>query len=463
MEKAPFFALSAATCVVTFLGQSKGGAVRPLALFSVTQRLANAVVAYAVYLQKTVWPARLAIFYPLPDIIPVAAVFVAGALLLGITVRVVWSARRSPHLAVGWFWFLGMLVPVIGLVQTGMQQIADRYTYLPSVGLFVMVIWEVAERSSGLRRRTAVLGAAACGVLLACGVVTRLQLDYWRDSEPLFRHALEVTRDNWLAHHSLGHAFRNEGRLDEAIVEYQAGLAIQPRPEIRYILGKTLSERGRYEEAVEQFSELVRLYPEDVSALIQLGIARARQGKPDEAARVLSEAVRIQPGDAAAHNSLGNVLAEQGKPEEAVRQFEEAARLKPDHAAAHNNLALSLSKLGRTGDAISQYREAIRLQPDFLAALNNLAWLLAAQPDARFRNGAEAVTLGTRACELTKYQNPTALATLAAAYAETGRFREAVSFAEQAQGAAKGGQGPLAERLAAMLEVYRAGRAYYAE
>ena len=173
--------------------------------------------------------------------------------------------------------------------------------------------------------------------------------------------------------------------------------------------------------------------------------------------------LRLHPDDAGAHNNLGNVLALQGKPEEAVRQFEEAVRLKPDHAVARNNLAISCKKLGRTARRSAHYREAIRLKPDFLEPLNNLAWLLAAHPDARFRNGAEAVGLATRACELTKYQNPTPLATLAAAYAETGRFPEAVSFAEQAQELAKGGQGALAERLAAMLEAFRAGRPYYAE
>ncbi len=463
LEKLPFFALTVISCMVTFLAQSEGGAVRPLALFSLTQRVANAIVACATYVQKTLWPAGLAVFYPLPDNISVAAAFVAGALLLGITAWVVWSARRRPHLAMGWFWFLGMLVPVIGLVQAGMQQIADRYTYLPLVGLFVMVVWEVAERLSGLRRRTAVLTAAASGALLACAVVTTLQLRYWHDSEKLFRHALAVTRDNWLAHHSLGHALLAQGNEDEAISQYQAAAAIQPRPEIRFILGETLSKRRRYEEAIGQFSEMLKSSPDNVPALVQIGIARALQGRTEEAVRALSEALRIDPADAGAHNSLGNVLAQQGKHEAAVQQFEEAVRLKPDHAGAHNNLAISCKKLGRMDEAIVQYREAIRLEPDSLQALNNLAWMLAAYPKAQFRNGPEAVKLATQACELTKYQNPIPLATLAAAYAETGRFQEAISFAERAQEAAKGAQGVLANRLSAMLEAFRAGRPYHAE
>jgi Flp pilus assembly protein TadD len=448
---------------MTFQAQSQGGAVRPLALLSVEQRVSNAIVSYATYLKQTFWPAGLTVFYPLSDQISVAATLAAGALLLGITAWVVWSARRSPYRVMGWFWFLGMLVPVIGLVQVGMQQTADRYTYLPLVGLFVMVVWEVAERASSWRRQTAVLAAAASMVLIACAVATRLQVGYWHDSERLFRHALAVTRDNWLAHHSLGHALLAQGSEDEAIVEYQAAVALQPRPEIRFILGETLSKRRRYEEAVEQFSELLKATPGKVGALVQIGIARALQGKTEEAVQALSEALRIDPADAGAHNSLGNILAQKGRHEEAVKQFEEAVRLNPNHAGAHNNLAISCKKLGRMDEAIAQYREALRLEPDSLQGLNNLAWTLAACPKAQFRNGAEAVRLATQACELTKYQNPIPLATLAAAYAETGRFQEAISFAERAQEAAKGAQAALAERLSAMLEAFRAGRPYHSE
>ena len=347
----------------------------------------------------------------------------AVLLLVLITLFVVRRARSAPYLIVGWLIFLGMLVPTIRLFHAGFQSIADRYTYLPSIGIFIAVVWAVADwggrrrgaggvaqpsgqdTPSGTPAPRAALGAAGAGVLLVCAALTIRQVSWWHDTLRLFQHALDVTGDNYMAHNNLAGYLYLRGHLDEAIAHYQASLAEEPgqthQLEIHYYLGDALSKRGRYAEAAEQFSEVLQAQPENAAALAQLGTARARQGKLDEAARVLSEAVRIQPGDAAAHNSLGNVLAEQGKPEEAVRQFEEAARLKPDHAAAHNNLALSLSKLGRTGDAISQYREAIRLQPDFLAALNNLAWLLAAQPDARFRNGAEAVQLATRACELT--------------------------------------------------------------
>jgi Flp pilus assembly protein TadD len=594
LEKLPFFALSAASCVVTFIAQHEAEAVYPLALLSLTQRAANAVVACATYLEKTFWPAGLAVFYPLPDKLPVGTVILSSALLLGITAWIVapplllWrrglgrggpfidllrriaralgqgssflsgrllplrttasspcpsppkeeretalpplavapASCAHPYLAVGWFWFVGMLVPVIGLVQVGMQQVADRYTYLPLIGVFIMLVWgasaAVAEweirrpkpeggaqfrrpkpegrekpearspkgpasapeitalqngqaaasdiglrpsfgfRPSGFGFPQLALAGLGGAALLACAMVTTLQLGYWHDSERLFRHALEVTRDNYVAQNNLGVALLKEGKLDEAITHYRVAVTLRPRWERPHLgLGEGLSRTGHYEEAAEQFSEALQILPGLVPALVQLGIARAQLGKPDEAVQALVEALRIAPDDVGAHNSLGSVFAQQGKHEEAVRQFEEAVRLKPDHAGAYNNLAISCKKLGRIGEAITHYREALRWQPDSLEALNNLAWLLAAEPDARFRNGAEAVALATRACELTKYQNPVPLATLAAAYAETGRFQEAVSFAGQAQDLARGSQGALAARLSAMIEAYRAGHPYH--
>ena len=498
LEKLPFLALSAATCVGTILTQSKVGVVSSLAMLSLTQRVSNMLVNYATYLIQAFWPVGLALFYPLRQW-PLEVVVAAGVALLGITAWVVWCARRSPYLAVGWFWFLGMLMPVIGLVQSGAQQMADRYTYLPLIGVFIVLVWGAAELFSPLVGRAVpsgpsasaetdnagaityspgalraarptlkgrvVCGIAASAVLLACAALTSRQVYWWQDTERLFQHALDVTRDNYIAHNNLAGDYLLRGKLDEAIEHYQASLAMQPlqtyQLEIHYYLGDALSKRGRYAEAAEQFSEVLSEHPDSVPALVQLGSARARQGKPDEAVQALSEALRIQPDDAGAHNSLGNVLAQQGKHVEAVRQFEEAVRLKPDHAGAHNNLALSLSKLGRVGDAITHYREAIRLQPDSLGAVNNLAWLLAACPEAQFRNGTEAVELSTRACELTKYLNPTTLATLAAAYGESGKLREAISFAEQAQALTAGSNSAAATRLRLMLEAFHAGQAYH--
>jgi Flp pilus assembly protein TadD len=464
LEKLPFLALSAASCIMTLWAQTGGGAVVPVTALSLPQRLANVPVACASYLAAMVWPKGLAILYPLGDTVSAVTLIAAGAVLVGITAWAVWRLRSRPYLAVGWFWFVGMLVPVIGLVQVGMQQRADRYTYLPLVGVFIMLAWEIPERLGAWRPARAVFSAGAILALLACVVATSRELSYWQDSEHLFRRALEVAPTNYIALDNYARALLRQGKVAEAMWSFEAAVALRPDLDAaRCGLGTALMEQGKLDEAADQFSHVLALQPDHVAARLQLGIVRGRQGKLAEAAEAFSRVLRLRPDDAGAHNNLGNVLVLQGKHEEAVRQFEETVRLKPDHAGAYNNLAISCKKLGRVGDAIAHYREAIRLQPDSLQALNNLAWLLAAEPDGRFRNGAEAVALGTRACELTKYQNPVALTTLAAAYAETGRFQEAVSFAELAQKLAGPGQSALTGRLSAILEAVRANRSYHAD
>jgi tetratricopeptide (TPR) repeat protein len=464
LGKLPFLALSAASSAMTLWAQSGGGAVVPVAVLPFPQRLANAILAYVGYLEKMFWPAHLTILYPLREAVPTGTVIFSGAVLATVTAWVAWNFRRRPYLAVGWFWFLGMLVPVIGLVQVGMQRMADRYTYLPLIGVFVMLAWEIPERLGKRRLSRKILAALASLTLLACVAATNRQLGYWKDSEHLFGHALEVAPANYIALDNYGRALLKQNKLPEALQSFAAAVALAPDLDAaRCDLGTTLLEQGKYDEAADQFLRVLELQPDHVAALLQLGLTRGRQGRLQQAAEAFSRALRLRPNDASAHNNLGNVLAQQGKHEEAVRQFEETVRLQPDHAGAHNNLAISCKKLGRIAEAIAHYREALRLEPNSLPALNNLAWTLAAHPDARFRNGAEAVGLATRACELTKYQNPTPLATLAAAYAETGQFREAVSFAEQARAPTKGSQGVLADRLSAMLESFRAGRPYHAE
>jgi len=464
LEKLPFLALSAASCAVTLWAQSGGGAVVPVAVVTFPQRVANAIVAYTGYLEKMLWPANLAVLYPLSGEVPLEALLVAAAVLAAITAWALWSWRTRPHLGVGWFWYVGMLVPVIGLVQVGMQRMADRYTYLPLVGVFVMVAWEVPERLAKWRWSRWFLGGAAGLVLAACIVATSRDLSSWQDSEHLFGHALEVAPANYIALDNYGRALLKQKKLPEAARAFAAAVALRPDLDSsRCGLGTALQEQGKYEEAADQFVEVLKLQPDNLVALIQLGIVRGKQGKLQEAADLLSHALRIRPDDAGAHNNLGNVHLLQGKYVEAARQFEDTVRLKPDHTGALNNLALACKKLGRTDEAIAHYREALHLQPDSIESLNNLAWTLAAHPDGRYRNGTEAVALATRACDLTKYANPIPLTTLAAAYAETGQFPQAISAAEQAQATPKGSPPALAARLTAMLEAFHAGRAYHAE
>jgi protein O-mannosyl-transferase len=355
-------------------------------------------------------------------------------------------------------------VPVIGLVQVGMQQMADRYTYLPLIGVFIMLAWEIPERLEAWRYSRAVLITGASFALAACAFATREQLSHWQDSERLFGHALAVCPANYIALDNYGRALLKKGKLPEAVQAFTA--AVELRPDLdasRCGLGSALMEQGKYEEATAQFTRVLDLQPDNVPARSQLGMVLGRQGKVAEAVEAFTRVLRLCPDDAAAHNNLGNVLALQGKHEEAVRQFEEVVRLEPDHAGAHNNLALSCRKLGRFGEAIAHYRQSLLLQPTSLQALNNLAWLLATCPDARFRNGTEAVALASRACELTHYESPVPLATLATAYAEAGQFAEAVAYAERARDLAGNGQPALTQQLKAMLDTFRANRAYHTD
>ena len=467
LEKLPFFALSAGSCAVTLWAQTGGGAVVPMGVVSLPQRLANALAAYGGYLRKTFWPVDLAVLYPIGGTVPVGTLIPSGAVLIAVTAWVVWRIRRQPCLAVGWFWFVGMLVPVIGLVQVGMQLMADRYTYLPLIGLFVMVAWGVvaavgvSPATTRWRLPQASLAVASSLVLVTCAAASRQEVGYWKDSEQLFGHALQVTPANYIALDNYARALLKQGNAAEAVRSFEAAVALRPDLDAaRCGLGTALMDQGKLAEAAEQFDHVLEVQPDHAAARLQLGIIRGRQGRLEEAGQAFARVLRLHPEDAGAHNNLGNVLAQQGKHEEAVRQFEDAVRLRPDNAAAQNNLAISCRKLGRTAEAIAHYREALRLQPAFIPALNNLAWLLAAHSDAQFRNGTEAVQLATRACDLTRYESPAPLATLGAAYAEAGQFQEAVAYVERAQELAKGSQGPLAARMAAMLEAFRAGQPY---
>ena len=447
LEKLPFLSLSVASCAATFLAHSRGQVVRVGKVLSLTQRLDNAIVAGAAYLEKMFWPVHLSVFYPFRLDLHAGTILMAGVVLIGLTAWAVCCWRRRPYLAVGWFWYLGMLVPVIGLVQVGGAQMADRYTYLPLIGIFLMLTWEIVERVTALtsvpaqqppdpppaqmpalpgKART-VLALAAGLTLVACVAETRHQLGYWQDSVTLFGRALDINPDN-----------------DVALNNYCLALFGQ----------------GKYEEAATRLSAALKTKPKLVPALVQLGIARSMQGRTNEAMRAFSEAAQDAPNFASARSNFGYFLSTIGRNEEAVQELQAAVRLQPDNVGAFINLADTCQRLGRRAEAIDYYRQAIGLQPDAVAPINNLAWLLATSPDARFRNGAEAVPLAARACALTKYHHPLPLATLAAACAEMGRFQEATGYAEQAQALLRGNQGALAARLAAMLEAFRAGRAY---
>ena len=349
-EKLPFFALAAVSCVVTYATQRGLGAILSLETLPLRMRIANAALFYVQYIGKTIWPAGLTFFYPQPPRPPLGPGVAAGVGLLAVTAGVVWAARRTalvagrprgePWLVTGWFWYLGTLVPVIGLVRVGGQAMADRYTYIPLVGLFIMLVWSVPEIAANRRMASALAWGAAAAVLVLCMMVSRMQVGYWKDAETLLQHALEVNQGNWLAHYNFGGYLRRSGRLEEAIGHYQEAARLRPDfAGAQNNLGSVLAETGRLPEAIGHWEEAVRLKPDYAEAHYNLGVGLAQSGRIPEAVSQWNLAVRIDPDYPEARYNLGVALERMGRVTEAIEQYEQIVRLKPDYAEAQRQLA----------------------------------------------------------------------------------------------------------------------------
>jgi protein O-mannosyl-transferase len=427
LEKWPFFLLTAASCVVTYLAQ-RTEAVVPLDQAPLGLRLGNALVSYAGYLWKMIWPADLAVLYPLRDHIPGWQV-PAAAGVLAVVSWCAWRARAAaPCLLTGWLWFLGTLVPVIGLVQVGSQAMADRYTYLPSIGVFIAIAYGVKALATRFRIRPLVLSVAATLVLAGCLVVTEWQLSYWRDSVSLFARALAVTQDNPIAQINLGVGLEQAGRRNEALAHYR---------------------------------EALRLNPNHAQAQNNLGNLLDEMGRPDEALAHYREALRLKPDAPLAHDNLGTLLVELGRYEEALQQYAEAARLQPDDPLPHYLMGKARLRQGRSLQAVAQFRQALRLEPNQLLSLTWLARVLASDTNPLARDGAQAVALARQANELSGGGQPFVLDTLAMACAESGRFKDAQAAVQKAidLATAAGAQDTVAA-MQQRLRLYQAGQPY---
>jgi tetratricopeptide (TPR) repeat protein len=464
VEKAPLFALAAAVCVMTLLTQQ--GVVAPSEQLPFSSRLANALTAYLTYLRQTFWPVGLAAFYPyLPSQASTGSAVIAAVILGALSIAFLGEARRWPYLAVGWLWFLGTLVPVIGLVQVGTHAHADRYTYIPLIGLFLLLIWGGADLLGYLRCPPALSGSFVGLLLGACMLSSWLQAYTWHDSSTLWRHALDVTTDNHIAHDNLGVFLWKRGERTEATAHYAEAVHLKPNyANGHFHLGVALEARGQADEAFEQVREAVRLNPRHAQAQHNLGAALWSRGKLDEAADHLSAALELAPGYASAYHNLGVVRWQQGRIDEATSCFRRAAELRPDVARYHCSLALVLSEQGRLEEGASHYQQALRLDPNWPQTSSRVAWMLATHPNPRERDGATAVFLAKQVCQAPGGRKPEALDTLAAALAENSRFEEAVRTAQEAAALARAeGRPDLVSGLEQRLRLYQKGQPYRQE
>ena len=369
-EKIPLFVVSAVFSGVVYLVQQQEGAVRTMAEFSVGQRVGNALVAYVAYIGKFAWPSQLAVFYPHPEgHLSPGAVVLALLFLGAVTFAVLRAARTQRYWATGWFWYLGTLIPVIGLIQLGGHAMADRYTYVPHIGLSICLAWGAVELTKRKRVPPTVWAGLAIGALLGLTITTRLQTYHWRDSISLFQHATEVTQRNHLAHNQLGVALAESNRGDEAIRSYKAALSIRPGyASAHHNLAAALEDLGKTDEVIRQYKAAIHSDPDRADPYYNLARVLAKQGRTPEAVSHYRDALRLRPDFAQAHNNLARLLDEQGRSKEALEHFFAASRARPNDAVIQFNLGNALHRIGRTDEAVSQLERALALAPDHFNA-----------------------------------------------------------------------------------------------
>lgn len=529
LEKIPFMILSLASCAATLVAQRE--AVASFVTLPIATRIANAVAAIGVYLWQFIWPTRLAAFYPYADSGELALQTAVGCVLLLAISVVAWKQRtRRPWLLFGWLWYLGMLTPVIGIIQVGEQAHADRYTYLPQIGIALALIWAVAEWSANIPQRLVTMRISGGLALMALAFLATRQTAHWRDSRSLWERALAVTKNNSLAHNNLGHVFITEGRPADALEHFREALRIQPNlaeaennigtvfmdmgrtaeamthferalklkpdyaiannnyatllipagrhadaiqhferalrsrpdyPEVHYNLGNLRATQGRPADAITHYEQALRLRPRYAKAHFGLGAALVLQRRPAEAIQRFQTALQIMPDFAEVHYNLGLLLIAEKREAEAIEHFRRAGAIQPQFAEAHYRMALTLQSQGRHAEAIAQYEKAIAANPDHSSSHNNLAWTLAASPNDALRDGERAVTHALKANDLIGGNRADALDTLAVAYAEAGRFEDALVTARRALTiATRQGRGQFAEELRSRIQLFESRKPY---
>jgi Flp pilus assembly protein TadD len=432
LEKTPLLLLSGLSCLVTIRAQDQATGL--LAQLPLTWRLNNALVSYIDYVRQTFWPARLAVFYPhANDALSVWQVALAISFLLAISAMAILLRKKHPYVLAGWFWYIGMLVPVIGIVQIGEQGHADRYTYLPHIGLFLLIAWTAADFSTAWRLRREYLWLVATTTIAVLSYIAVVQTSFWKNSEDLWNHTLSVTSNNDFAHNNLGFLFLRRGELDKAISHFETALKIRSgNSQPRYNLGTALVHTN-------------------------LANALAREGRSEEAVMHYEEAIKLRPDYGDAYYNFGSVLFQQGRIDDAIAQWRKALAIQPNDAGAHTSLGNAFLKKGWPDKAIAHYQKAVEIDPREVNACNNMAWVLATSSDASIRNGATAVSLAAQAVEISGGKDANFFRTLAASYGECGKFADAIAAAEKGREIAIWrGDSQLARTLERDIALYRA-------
>jgi protein O-mannosyl-transferase len=435
MEKLPFLALALADSWITFKAQQIGGLTGEMSGLSNSDKLGNALISYVRYLGKFFWPANLSIYYPHPGHWPLFKVMGAGFIVLGISILVLLLRRRMPYLLTGWFWYLGTLVPVIGLVQLLSQSMADRYTYIPVIGFAWSLVWLLNDLTKRWRYQPAMMLVIGTSMIFSCVARTRCEIGFFKDDVTLWRRAVAVTKDeyNWCPHYALGIVLLTAPQRGDPFDEFQESVRINPNyAKSQICLGKALGEKNRFNEAIIHCQRALELEPDNGLAWFNCGLAFLNTGELEKTIGHLERAVQCEPNNAQYHITLDAVLGLERK---------------------------SVEMNGKL-------REAVRQNPDQPVGLINLAWFLATNPDSRLRNGAEAVRLARRARRLPHEQSAAMACILAmadaAAAAETGRFEEAITNAQLANSIAlESGEAALVQKSKLMLELFRAHQPYY--
>jgi tetratricopeptide (TPR) repeat protein len=372
LEKLPLVGLSAASAVITLFAQKD--VLEPVQKFPLTLRIGNALVSSVAYAWQTIWPANLTVFYPYPTALPALEVMGAISLLVAVIVYAIAARGRRPYFITGLAWYLIMLLPVIGIVQVGAQARADRYTYLPQIGLCILATWAVADLTSRRQSARKILAIAGIAVLMSLAGQAWFQTQYWRDSETLWRHTIAVTGDNDVALNNLGAVLFKQGKEDEGSALFEAALRVEPdNPSVHDNLAKALLKKGEVQEAMKHYNEMLQIEPASAPAHVGLGKALLRQGRIDEALRHDKEAIILDPDLADAHLELGNALVQKGEIEMARSQYRKMIELQPVNPAGYFNLAVAFHREHRLQDAITYYQKALALKSDFPKAREYLA------------------------------------------------------------------------------------------